>query len=236
MAKGDSARKVARAARAGDAGGGSGGDRRRIGFPVAMAVVVILGVLLVGWARSNREATSAPRLGDHWHSVYDVYECIGPGAGIWRQKIVVERDPDGIHTHGDGLIHIHPFNSNATGDDARLGKFFEAFGGYITDSAIKLDTGEVIEEGFDCGGKPAVLKVARFDAQDRERDPQLHTQNLSAVQFRKNLEAFTIAILPADETPPPPRSERFTFLETVDPRALISDVPVLELSTTTTSG
>ena len=235
MVRGDSARKVARAARAGDAGG-SGGDRRRIGFPVAMAVVVILGVLLVGWARSNREATSAPRLGDHWHSVYDVYVCLQSNAGTWRSKIIVERDPDGIHTHGDGLIHIHPFNSNATGDDARLGKFFEAFGGYITDSAIKLDTGEVTKEGFDCGGKPAVLKVARFDAQDRERDPQLHTQNLSAVRFRKNLEAFTIAFLPADETPPPPRPERFTFLETVDPRALISDVPVLELSTTTTSG
>ncbi len=235
MVRGDSARKVARAARAGDAGG-SGGDRRRIGFPAAMAVVVILGVLLVGWARSNREATSAPRLGDHWHSVYDVYVCLQSNAGTWRSKIIVERDPDGIHTHGDGLIHIHPFNSNATGDDARLGKFFEAFGGYITDSAIKLDTGEVIEEGFDCGGKPAVLKVARFDAQDRERDPQLHTQNLSAVRFRKNLEAFTIAFLPADETPPPPRPERFTFLETVDPRALISDVPVLELPTTTTSG
>ena len=74
MVRGDSARKVARAARAGDAGG-SGGDRRRIGFPVAMAVVVILGVLLVGWSRSNREATSAPRLGAHWHSVYDVYVC-----------------------------------------------------------------------------------------------------------------------------------------------------------------
>ena len=235
MVRGDSARKVARAARAGDAGG-SGGDRRRIGFPVAMAVVVILGVLLVGWSRSNREATSAPRLGDHWHSVYDVYVCVHTNAGTWRSKIIVERDPDGIHTHGDGLIHIHPFNSNATGDDARLGKFFEAFGGYITDSAIKLDTGEVIEEGFDCGGKPAVLKVARFAAQDRERDPQLHTQHLSAVRFRKNLEAFTIALVPAGETPPPPRPERFTFLETVDPRALISDAPVLQLPTTTTSG
>ena len=199
-------------------------------------MVVILGVLLVGWARSNREATSAPRLGDHWHSVYDVYECIGPSAGTWRQKIVVERDPDGIHTHGDGLIHIHPFNATATGDDARLGKFFEAFGGYISDSAIKLDTGEIIEDGTDCAGKPTVLKVARFDVQNRKRDPQVYTENLTDIRFLKNLEAFTIALVPADEIPPLPRPERFTFLETVDPRALISDAPVLELPTTTTSG
>ena len=198
-----------------------------------MALVVILGVLLVGWARSNREATSAPRLGDHWHSVYDISSCVGQGNWTSRPKIIVERDPDGIHTHGDGLIHIHPFNSSATGQRAQLGKFFEAFGGYISDSAIKLDTGEVIEEGFDCGGQPAVLTVARFDAQDREREPQLYTEDLAGIRFLKNLEAFTIAFVPAGETPLPPRKERYTFLETVDPRALISDAPVLDLPTTT---
>ena len=202
-----------------------------------MAVVVILGVLLVGWARSNREATSAPRLGDHWHSVYDVYVCNGPGTGVFRQKIIVETDPDGIHTHGDGLIHIHPFSANATGDDATLGKFFEAFGGYISDSAIKLDTGEILhEEDFECGDQPVELVVARFDAQDRQRDPQVYTEDLADIQFLKNLEAFTIALVPAGEIPPLPRAERFTFLETVDPRALISDAPVLELPSTTTSG
>ena len=232
MARGDSARKVARAARAGSSGGGSA-ERRRIGFPLAMAVVVILGVLLVGWARTNREATSAPRLGDHWHSVYEIYSCVGQGSHIYRPKIVVERDPDGIHTHGDGLIHIHPFNSSATGKRAQLGTFFEAFGGYINDSAIKLDTGEVIEEGYDCGGQPAVLTVARFDAQDRNRDPQIYTEGLADIRFLKNLEAFTIAFIPAGETPPVPRPERYTFLETVDPRALVSDVPVLDLPTTT---
>ncbi len=232
MARGDTARKVARAAKVGGAGGSSG-EHRRVGFPVAMALVVILGVLLVGWARSNREATSAPRLGDHWHSVYDISSCVGQGNWTSRPKIIVERDPDGIHTHGDGLIHIHPFNSRATGKRAQLGKFFEAFGGYISDSAIKLDTGEVIEEGFDCGGQPAVLTVARFDAQDREREPQLYTEDLAGIRFLKNLEAFTIAFVPAGEIPPPPRPERYTFLETVDPRALISDAPVLDLPTTT---
>ena len=236
MARGDSARKVARAARVGTTGG-SGGERRRIAFPLVTAVVVILGVLLVGWARSNREATSAPRLGDHWHSVYDVYVCNGPVTGVFRQKIIVETDPDGIHTHGDGLIHIHPFSANATGDDATLGKFFEAFGGYISDSAIKLDTGEILrEEDFECGDQPVELVVARFDAQDRQRDPQVYTEDLADIQFLKNLEAFTIALVPAGEIPPLPRPERFTFLETVDPRALISDAPVLELPSTTTSG
>jgi len=242
MAKGNSADKVARAAKAGASGATS--ENRRLGFPIAMACVVILGVLLIGWSRSNREATSAPRVGDHWHSAYDIYNCAESQSSLesriftggWRSKIIVERDPNGIHTHGDGLMHIHPFNSLASGSDAQIGEFFEAFGGYITDSAIKLDTGEVIQEGFDCEGQPAVLTVARFDAQNRDRDPQIYTENLSDVRFVKNLEAFTIAFVPEGYTPPPPRPQKFTYLETVDPRALLSDNPVLELPTDDTTG
>ena len=225
MARGDSRSKVARAAKAGSSGGS--GEPRRYGFPAAVTIVVVLGVLLVGWARENREATSAPRVGDHWHSIYDIYVCNAPNAGTWRAKVLNENDPNGIHTHGDGLIHIHPFNSLASGDDATMGEFFSSFGA-IDDTSITLDTGETITEGFDCGGQPAVLKVARYDTQDRERDPEVFTEGLADIRFMKNLEAFTIAFLPADEVPPIPRPERFTFLESVDPRAIESEVPFVD--------
>ena len=59
---------------------------------------------------------------------------------------------------------------------------------------------------------------------------------MTDVQFLKNLEAFTIAFVPEEFTPPPPRPERFTYLETVDPRALLSDSPVLELPVDDTTG
>ena len=204
-----------------------------MGFPIAVTVVVVLGLVLVGWARSNREATSAPRVGDHWHSTYDIYVCATSHTGTWRSKIINETDPNGIHTHGDGIFHIHPFNSEASGDNATLGTFFRAFGGSIDDTSITLDNGETIVEGFDCGGQPAVLTVARFDAQDRDRDPQVITEDLAGVRFLKNLEAFTIAFVPADEVPQKPRPERFTFLESVDPRALESNNPILDIVTTT---
>ncbi|MBT3246627.1 MAG: hypothetical protein HN979_00895 [Actinobacteria bacterium] len=225
MARGDSRSKVARAAKAGSSGGS--GEPRRYGFPAAVTIVVVLGVLLVGWARENREATSAPRVGDHWHSIYDIYVCNAPDAGTWRAKVLNENDPNGIHTHGDGLIHIHPFNSLASGDDATMGEFFSSFGA-IDDTSITLDTGEVITEGFDCGGQPAVLKVARYDTQDRDRDPEVFTEGLADIRFMKDLEAFTIAFLPADEVPPISRPERFTFLESVDPRAIESEVPFVD--------
>ena len=189
-----------------------------MGFPMAVALVVVLGSLLVVWARIDREATSAPRVGDHWHSAYDIYVC-----DSYRSKIVLETDPNGIHSHGDGLLHIHPFNKLASGRDAVLGEFFSAFGGRIDDASVVLDTGEELVEGADCGGQPTVLKVARFDADDLERDPEVVTEDLAGVRFLKNREAFTIAMVPADVVPPPPRSERLTFLDIVSPDALSSD-------------
>ena len=189
-----------------------------MGFPMAVALVVVLGSLLVIWARTDREATSAPRVGDHWHSVYDIYVC-----DSFRSKVVLENDPNGIHTHGDGLLHIHPFNKLASGRDAVLGEFFSAFGGRIDDASVVLDTGEELVEGVDCGGQPTVLKVARFDADDLERDPEVVTEDLAGVRFLKNREAFTVAMVPADVEPPAPRSERLTFLDIVSPDALSSD-------------
>jgi len=216
MARGDSASKIARAARAGASGGT--GERRKMGFPLAVGLVVVLGSLLVLWARSDREATSAPRVGDHWHSAYDVYVC-----DDFRSKIVNETDPNGIHSHADGLIHIHPFNKLASGQDATMGQFFSAFGGRIDDNSVVLDTGETLTAGIDCNGQPAVVKVARFDADDMERDPEVLTEDLANVRFLKDREAFTIALVPADVEPPAPRPERLTFLDVVNPRALTSD-------------
>ena len=189
-----------------------------MGFPLAVGLVVVLGSLLVLWARSDREANSAPRVGDHWHSAYDVYVC-----DDFRSKIMVETDPNGIHTHSDGLIHIHPFNKLASGQDATMGQFFNAFGGRIDDDSVVLDTGEVLLAGADCNGQPAVVKVARFDADDMERDPEVLTEDLANVRFLKDREAFTIALVPADVEPPAPRAERLTFLDVVNPRALTSD-------------
>jgi hypothetical protein len=189
-----------------------------MGFPMAVALVVVLGSLLVFWARTDREATSAPRVGEHWHSAYDIYVC-----DSFRSKVVLETDPNGIHTHGDGLVHIHPFNKLASGRDAVLGEFFSAFGGRIDDASVVLDTGEELVEGADCGGQPTVLKVARFDADDLERDPEVVTEDLAGVRFLKNREAFTVAMVPADVEPPAPRSERLTFLDIVSPDALSSD-------------
>src|SRR5437763_1770591 len=151
MGKASSAKKVARAARAG--GTRRSGRRRPMGFPVAIGAVLVLGLVLVLFARDRRNANAFPRANtDHVHSAYDTYVCIqdtnagstgsttttAPGdtstttaptdsttttaptsttvaapGDVPGQYLApftdASQDVLGIHTHGDGLIHIHPF-------------------------------------------------------------------------------------------------------------------------------
>src|SRR3954466_4897199 len=78
MGKASSAKKVARAARAG--GSRRAGQRRALGFPLTVFLVVALGLTLVGFARSERITNAEPKVGDHIHAAYSVYTCV-PDAG-----------------------------------------------------------------------------------------------------------------------------------------------------------
>ena len=76
MGKASSAKKVARAARA---GGRRSGTRRQLGFPVAIGAVIILGLLLVTFARQSNQAAADsenhPKRGEHWHAAYGIFIC-----------------------------------------------------------------------------------------------------------------------------------------------------------------
>src|SRR5437867_7898846 len=113
MGKASAAKKVARAARTG--GGRTARGRGSWGFPAAIALVVVLGTAGVVYSRDQHpgkalpSASSAdnspPRAGvDHWHAAYGVDIC-----GKFLSPITNTTDPIGIHTHGDGVIHTHPF-------------------------------------------------------------------------------------------------------------------------------
>jgi len=71
---------------------------------------------------AQRSSADGPNVGDHWHSAFGVYAC---GEFTAPEN---PNDPRGIHTHGDGLIHTHPFEDAAAGENATLGVFFEAVG------------------------------------------------------------------------------------------------------------
>ena len=91
---------------------------------------------------------------DHWHMAYGIYDCTK-----YLPALEADSDPLGIHTHGDGLIHIHPFVAESAGANAKLGRFFDAVGFSATDSTITLQNRTVRKTGGMCGGKKATVRT-----------------------------------------------------------------------------
>ncbi|MFT4866735.1 MAG: hypothetical protein ACI9N0_002103 [Ilumatobacter sp.] len=94
-------------------------------FPMIVALVVVLGLALVVYARQSRPAADAsdPSVGDHWHVAYGFNIC---GEWFSLQGDAEERDANGsfintdfartgVHSHNDGVIHWHANSRAAVG-------------------------------------------------------------------------------------------------------------------------
>lgn len=188
-----------------------------------MVVVVVLGVSLVLYARDSRDINAEPRSqaasqadADHWHSAYGFYLCdefVRTGAPLASLD-----DPLGIHTHEDGVIHIHPFVDGAAGRNATMGVFFDSAGIEMDGGSITFPDGEVWEEGETmCGDEPGRLVVAKWnDARDAgsEAPNELIEDDFDGIRFRADLEAYTIAFVP-EGTEVPARPGIIESLETL---------------------
>jgi hypothetical protein len=202
MGKASSAKKIARAQRAGATTGPS--ERREIGFPVLVTVLIVAGVLLVGWARTSRDAQASPTLQDHWHSAYSVWDCV---SGDYLSPFLSEADPFGIHSHTDSLIHIHPFTASVTGKLAKLGIFFDAMGVEVTSESVELPGDQSMEAGVDCDGEPAIIQVVRWTDVLTETTPtEVITDDFYNMRFLAEGEGFTIARAPLGADIPLPNS------------------------------
>lgn len=181
MAKSPSTKKVARAAAAGG-GRVSRPGERNLFFPVAMAAVVIIGVVFIAIARNERISNadnSPPRVNrDHFHSAYRIDIC---GESIQLPNDSVD-DRTGIHTHGDGLIHIHPFVSTVSGRNATIGAFLEESDGLLADDRLELP-GRTVVEGVDtCDGEPGELRVLKWVSVSAD-DPIVFEADLADVRL-----------------------------------------------------
>ncbi len=242
MARGSSSKKVQRAARAAAASRGAR-ERRERGFPLALATVLVLGVAMVMFARASRAPAVPPEIEDHWHGAYAVYDC-----DRFLEPFLSDSDPDGIHSHRDGVIHIHPWNSSATGDDARLQVFFDAMGVRVTDDEISGPGIGVLEAGSDCNGQPTVIRVGRFALPETLDQPVVpdegfasqmvlvdtYTDDFGDVRILEDLEAFTIARIPADAEIPPPPEERIQTSVVASAGNLLSEGPRADVDPTDT--
>jgi hypothetical protein len=130
------------------------------------AVIVVVGVVLVVFTVADRKTTAdaRPKIGDHWHAYLGINVCgewIAP-APQFEQRADQAGVQAGLHSHGDGLLHFHPFASDESGDKATLGRFM-AYGGWdLSDSSMTLWDNQTHKNGDECGtgadAKPAELQ------------------------------------------------------------------------------
>lgn len=220
MGKASSSKKVARAARAG--GHASGRQPRSLLFPGVITLILVLGMGLVVYARDARRGDDlggVPQLGDHIHEALGVNVC-----GEWLPDIPEFESPVGIHTHGDGVLHIHPFSQLGVGANATLGRFFQdgsdaGVNLSISASTLRyLDT--TVEEGkTKCDGvDDPVLRVAYWpNIGDAASKPEVTTGGFSDLRLIDNGGGFTIFYGARDaDIPKPPHADQLEALGAID--------------------
>lgn len=210
MGRASSSKKVARAASTG--GGRTTRGARPLGWYAAIVLVVALGVSGIVFSRAERRTelaagdNSAPVANtDHWHVAYGVYLC-----DKFAPPITDETDPKGIHTHSDGIVHVHPFVRSSAGKNAKLAVFADAAKFTLTDTEIKLPGGKSFKEGeTKCGGKDAIVQVKAGD--------KVITEGIANIKFADR-QLMTIAFAPKGaELPQPPSKPGLDKLNDVAP-------------------
>ena len=158
---------------------------------------------------------------DHWHAAFDVYVCdtfLGPFSDV-------AADMGGLHTHQDGLVHIHPWTEEYSGANATFGLFAEQIGLDLDDgtmtvpepwhpadaSAVPETTGEPVgttwTDGDACPNGPG--RVALFvwppDAA-ADAEPEVVTSDIADTRFSVDGQRFVLAFVPEGVVPPQPPS------------------------------
>lgn len=189
-------------------------------FVAALALILVAGMAGTAFFVLNRESNIgvAPEANiDHWHSAYLIHDC---GADL---PVTNEFEaPAGVHTHGDGLLHVHPYNPNVAGRNATIGAYFEAYGAEITDESFTPGFADLVREPMTeengCNGEEATLQLAVWrNAFDDTAEPEIITENIADFQFETAGMAVTLALLPEGEEVPRPPADRVAALTTTGP-------------------
>lgn len=250
MGKASSAKKVARLAQK-----GKGRKVRFQGgtlFPAMIVGISIVGLALIVYSRSSiPDQNVPPTVQDHWHASYGFYACDTWLPDLQGNK--EEKDTSGqlisdgfrrtgIHSHDDGVMHWHPYSSEATGRNAKLGVFLDVYGVKVTDTKIEFPAdqgGAVYEEGVtkctvdgkQVDGEVVVYAFAAYDTPD---DVTTYITNFDDIRIKKDGMAFSIVFAPAGTKPGlPPSAASLPELGAADSASATTTVPATDASSTT---
>ncbi len=223
MGKASSAKKIKKVQQAGVSR--APGQRRNMGYPALIAAILVVGCVGVFFARNERAASAseAPVANqDHWHAAFGIDIC-----GEFQAN-PSDDGPDtaGIHPHQDGLIHIHPWLTASSGDNATFGVFAKQIGVQVGNGEFTLPDGTTYKNGDDCedeDGKkvPGHVVLFAWPPQATEStEPKEITDDIAGTRFRKDGEAFVLAFVPEGYEPKlPPSMPELAAPSDVEPGA-----------------
>jgi hypothetical protein len=218
-------------------------------FPLAVAATLILGLALVVYSRQSLPSADAspPTINDHWHAAYGFYLC-----DTWYQLDgdLEERDArgqftntnfvrTGIHSHNDGVIHWHPYNSRGVGKNAVLGVFLETYDVQLENDRITfppqnaLGGQEVWDEEVDqCDGEDAEVSVKVWDSFTDTDGGTRYVANMNNIHIDNDGMVFGIYFTP-DGAPQvmPPWAQQLPQLGAIDSGQVLPDDLLVEGTT-----
>ncbi len=240
MAPSSSAKKVAKLASR-----GKGKKVRFQGgsiFPIAVALVVVLGLLAIVYGRQSRPSggAGAPGVDDHWHVAFGIYVCdtfqpkitgTKEESGIdsaGNQVLLNEKfSLTGIHSHGDGIIHYHPNSTRATGNRAKLGVYLDVYDIKLTDTELVMPEDQGGEkwstEDTKCDGKDTELKVVVWDSFLNKTESHDVVTDFTNIRITNDAMVFVIAVVPkGTDVPQPDWADELPTLGAADGGAVIA--------------
>jgi hypothetical protein len=222
-------------------------------FPLAVAATLILGLALIVYGRQTLPSADAspPTINDHWHAAYGFYLCDG-----WVQLNgdLEERDSrgqftntnfvrSGIHSHDDGVIHWHPYNSRGVGKNAVLGVFLDTYEVELDndslsfpsagsfgpnpdhlDQAPSVDLLEFVEGETQCNGEDAEVSVRAWGSFTDTDGGTKYIANMDEIHIDNNSMVFGIYFTTNDEPQVmPPWAQQLPQLGAADSGQVLPD-------------
>ena len=172
-------------------------------FAIAIAAIVAAGLgttVVLAQQRETVVGIAPEALKDHWQTSFSINSC-----GEWLPPTADTEHGNGIHSHADGLIHVHPSSPAASGPNATLGEFLETAGAALTDEQYVPGRGEVptvLDESSGCDGQPSELVLGVWSNEDPGAEPEIIRTGLADYRFRGDGEILTLALLPEGDPVP----------------------------------
>jgi hypothetical protein len=107
---------------------------------------------------------------DFWTAALGVKIC-----GTWLANAPTSGNDTGVHSHGDGLVYVHPFKADEAGERATLGLFLQRGGWHAAADRLQLWDGDDHRSGQACPNGQTARVRWWVDGVEQTGDPSSFT-------------------------------------------------------------